>query len=292
MSTRYLKALALICVVAIVLTSACTRSKSSKLGAGSGESALITIKGSDTMVHLVTAWAEAYMKANPKAQIGVTGGGSGTGIAAVINGTTNLCMASREVKDRERKLGAERGVSFTEIAVARDGIAVIVHGDNPVSELTLDQLRQVFNGTLNNWNQVGGPDQKIQALSRESNSGTYVFFNEHVLKKDDYGREVRLMPSNAAIVQSVRQDAWSLGYVGLGYAKGQDIKVVGVKAEASSPAIVPTLVSIRDGSYAIARPLFLYANGEVSGTTKRFVDFILAEAGQDIVVETGYVPVR
>ena len=252
----------------------------------------LTIKGSDTMVHLVTAWAEAYMDAHPDAQISVTGGGSGTGIAAMLNRTTDLCMASRKVKEKEIKQAKAAGVTFHEVVVARDGIAVVVHPDNPVDELTMDQLRQIFNGTLNNWKQVGGPDQPIQVLSRESNSGTYVFFNEHVLKKDDFGREVRLMPSNAAIVQAVSQDRWSIGYVGLGYAEGAPVKIIHVKASAEAPGVRPGLATVRDGSYPISRPLHLYSNGRPKGLAKAFIDFALSPDGQRIVKETGYIPVK
>ncbi len=259
---------------------------------GTTDSGNLTVKGSDTMVHLVTAWAEAYMEAHPDTQISVTGGGSGTGVAAMINGTTGLCMASREVKSKEKELATAQGISFHELTMARDGIAVVVHPENPVRELTTDQLRQMYNGTLNNWSQVGGPDQAIQALSRESNSGTYVFFNEHVLKKDDYGAAVRLMPSNAAIVQSVSQDKWSIGYVGLAYAEGAAVEVVGVKPDASSPAVRPSLDTVSSGSYAIARPLYLYSNGEPSGLVKAFVEFALSADGQKIVEEVGYIPLH
>ncbi len=252
----------------------------------------VTIKGSDTMVHLVTAWAEAYMKAHPEAQISVTGGGSGTGIAAMINGTTDLAMASRDVTEKERELAAGQGHSFHEIPVALDGIALVVHPENPLSELTMDQLRQIFNGTLRNWRQVGGPDQEIQVLSRESNSGTYMFFAEHVLERDDFGREVRLMPSNAAIVQSASQDRWSIGYVGLGYAEGAPVKTLAVKTDAAAAGIAPSVASIQDGRYPLARPLFLYSNGQPTGLAKAFVDFALAADGQAIVQETGYVPSR
>jgi len=267
----------------------------SRVGAsdpGSPDSGSLTIKGSDTMVHLVTAWAEAYMEAHPQALISVTGGGSGTGIAAMINGTTGLCMASRGVKPKETTQAQAREITFRELVVGRDGIAVVVNEKNPVGELSMDQLRQVFNGTLENWNQIGGPDQPIQVLSRESNSGTYVFFNENVLKKDDYSREARLMPSSAAIVQSVSQDRWSIGYVGLGYAEGASVKIIAVQTESSGAAVSPSLGTVADGSYPIARPLFLYTNGEAQGLAKAFLELVLSDAGQQIVVETGYIPLR
>jgi phosphate transport system substrate-binding protein len=274
------------------LLGACAPEGTPESGGAAVAPAHLSIKGSDTMVHLVTAWAEAYMAAHPEAQISVTGGGSGTGIAAMINGTTDVCMASRKVKPREVELARERGVEFHEVVVARDGIAVVVHPENPVEELTLDQLRQIFNGTLRDWKQVGGPKRPLQVLSRESNSGTYVFFNEHVLRKDDYAREARLMPSNAAIVQAVSQDRGSIGYVGLGYAEGAPVRIVRVKADAASPAVAPSLTTVRDGSYPIARPLHLYANGEPKGLARDFIEFALSPEGQRIVRETGYIPVR
>jgi phosphate transport system substrate-binding protein len=277
-------------ILAALTLGGCGRSQDSDRT--SADAGSLTIKGSDTMVHLGTAWAEAYMAAHPEAEISVTGGGSGTGVAAMINGTTDLCMSSRDVKPQEKEQARSRGIEFREFVVARDGIAVVVHPQNQVNELTMDQLRQIFNGTLENWKQVGGPDQGIQALSRESNSGTYVFFNEHVLMKDDFGRAIRLMPSSAAIVQSVSQDPWSIGYVGLGYAGGGETKLVGVMAEAGQPAVLPSLETVQGGNYSIARALYLYTNGEPEGLAKAFVDFVLAEEGQRIVQETGYIPLR
>jgi len=251
----------------------------------------LTIKGSDTMVHLVTAWAEAYMQAHPEAQISVTGGGSGTGIAAMINGTTEVCMASRALKPEELELARRRGVAPIEYVVGRDGLAVVVHPANAVDALTLDQLRQVFNGTLTRWKQVGGADVAIQVLSRESNSGTYVFFNEQVLRKDDYAARARLLPSTAAVIHSTAQDSGSIGYVGLGYVQGAAVKVVGVKADADAPAVAASVEAVREGSYPIARPLLLYTQGEPAGLAKAFLDFCSSPAGQEIVAETGYIPV-
>lgn len=291
---RNVKTTAAALFLAATFTGGCSQADAS--GPGTADSGTLVIKGSDTMVHLVTNWAEAYMKAHPKTDISVTGGGSGTGIAAMINGTTTLCMSSRKVKDKEREQAAKSKskskITFNEVIVGRDGIAVVVHPKNPVSELTMDQLRQIFNGTLKNWKQVGGPDQPIQVMSRESNSGTFVFFNEQVLKKDDFGKEVRLMPSSAAIVQSASDDQWSIGYTGLGYAEGAAVKIIHVKANDSSPAVMPSIPTVLDGSYPIARPLHLYTNGAATGLTKAFVEFTLSDVGQKIVKDTGYIPLR
>lgn len=261
-------------------------------GGAGASGGMLTIKGSDTMVHLVTAWAERYMTDHPEAQISVTGGGSGTGIAAMLNGTTGLCMASRDVKPKEHAQAKERGVTFSEHVVARDAIALVVHPDNPVKELSLDQLKGIFTGAVDNWSQVGGPDLAIQALSRESNSGTYVFFNEHVCKKKDFGARVRLMPSNAAIMQAAEQDRGAIGYVGLGYAQQGKAGIVAVRGSEDGPAVRPSAATVGDGSYGIARPLYLYGNGTLRGLAEQFVSFATSDAGQAIVSEAGYVPLR
>ena len=252
----------------------------------------IEVRGSDTMVHMVTEWAEAYMKENPEDSITVNGGGSGTGISAMINGTVDLAMASRAAKDKEKEQGKENGKTFHEITMARDGIAIIVHEANPVTELTMDQLRQIFNGTLTNWNQVGGADQKITILSRESSSGTYGFFNEHVLKKDNFAASARLLSGNQHIVDACKADKGGVGYVGLGYSDVKGIKVVGVKANAEAAPTKPSISTVNDGSYPVARPLFIYSDGPPDGLAKKFVEYALSDKGQSMVEKMGYVPLR
>lgn len=261
-------------------------------GPAGTEAQAVTIKGSDTMVHVVSTWAEAFMKARPGTEVSVTGGGSGTGIAALINGTTDIAMSSRDMKAEEQQLAGQRGARIERIVVGLDGIAIVVHPDNPVTALTLDQLRQVWNGTLKRWSQVGGPDQPIQVLSRESSSGTYAFFKEHVLKDDDFGPAVRLMPSTSAIVQTTGQDRWSIGYVGLGYAKDPALKVVAVKVDPTAAPISATVAAVKDGSYAIARELLLYAPADREGAARALVEFALSPEGQQLVADTGYVPLR
>ena len=261
------------------------------LSAGDG---YITIKGSDTMVHLVSTWAEEFMNQNKGMEVSVTGGGSGTGIAAMINGTTDVCAASRSMKEKEYKLFKKQGVEPMEHVVARDGIAVVVNPENPVSVLTIEQIGKIYTGAYTNWSQVGGPDKPILVLSRESSSGTYVFFQEHVLNKKDYTTKARLMPATSAIIQAVSSDTWSIGYVGLGYAveAGDKIKSLQVKDTNDSPAVVPSEKTVSSGEYSIARPLHLYTKGEPTGKIKAFLDFCMSEAGQKIVKETGYVPVN
>lgn len=267
------------------------------LGCGGGQNGSdksLTIKGSDTMVHLVSTWAEDFMNANEEYQVSVTGGGSGTGIAALINGTTEICAASRSMKPNEIDLASKQGKEPVEFDVALDGIALVVHPDNPVDILTLNQLKQIFTGEVTNWQEFGGPDQEIYVLSRESSSGTYVFFQEHVLEKQDYTNRARLMPATSAIIQSISEDKWSIGYVGLGYAAeaGDKVKVISVKETDDSEPVEPSEETVRLGTYSIARPLHFYTIGEPEGLAKQFIDYCLSEEGQKTVVQTGYVAVQ
>ena len=276
--------------IALTLSSGCSRREG---GTGS-EQRLITIKGSDTMVYLASSWAETFMKQNPDIEVSVTGGGSGTGIAAILNGTTDICAASRKIQNKELELALEKNIHPHEIAVARDGIAVVVNPDNPVKELTLQQLSKIFTDNSLRWGNVGGPDEPIIVLSRESSSGTYVFFQEMVLKKQDYMQDAKLMPATSAIIQSVSTDKLAIGYVGLGYALAAEdkVKIIAVKADDNSPAVMPSDQTVKSGQYAIARPLYLYLNGEPKGTVKKFIDFCLSAAGQTVVKDTGYVAIQ
>ncbi len=259
--------------------------------AGPEISGTVTVKGSDTMVNLAGQWAEAFMKVNPKAQVQVTGGGSGTGFAALINGTTDIADASRDIKDDETKQAAAKNVTPKQFVVARDAVTIVVHPDNPVAELTMDQLAGIYTGKINNWKEVGGPDLKIITLSRESNSGTYVFFQEHVMKKKDYRKDVRLMPATSAIIEAAAQDKSAIGYVGLGYAvdAGTKIKTVKVKKDDKSPAVAASEASVKDGTYSVARALYVFTNGEPTGAMKAYIDFCMGPEGQDIVKQAGFV---
>lgn len=259
-----------------------------KSGAG------ISIKGSDTMVHLTSTWAEVYMKSNPGNDVSVTGGGSGTGIAALINATTDICAASREINDKELSLAAAKNIKPQGIAVALDGIAVIINKENPVSALSQIELKKIFTGEVTNWKQVGGPDQQILVLSRESSSGTYVFFQEHVLNKADYTERAKMLPGTSALVQSIATDKWAIGYVGLGFVQsgGKDIKAVPIRKDDKTPAVEPTPETVKSGLYPIARKLYLYIGEKPSPLVQQFVDFCLSAKGQAIVQETGYVTVK
>jgi len=265
-------------------------SRSSSQSVGS----TIAIKGSDTMLHLVKAWTDAYMKAHPDAKISVTGGGSGTGIAALLNGTTDICAASRDLSEEEKTSGASKGLTLNEVTVARDALSLIVNPKNPIDELTIDQIAQIFTGAVGNWKDIGGPDETIVVASRESSSGTYMFFQEHVLKKKDYAAGALLLTATSAIVQSVADSEGAIGYVGLGYAvdAGGKIKTIGVKTAADAPVVFPSVDTVLNGQYSISRPLFLIVSKEPAGTIKDFLDFCVSPEGQKIVEDSGYVKVN
>ncbi|MBI1320184.1 MAG: phosphate ABC transporter substrate-binding protein PstS family protein [Candidatus Hydrogenedens sp.] len=273
---------------AAILTASCSRPASQ-----SGDSMSVMIKGSDTMVHLVNAWAEAYMTAHPEASISVTGGGSGTGIAALINGTTDICMASRDMKTEEFDLAAKQGVEVIEHSVALDGLAMVVNPANPVENVTLEQLGSIFTGEYTDWQDLGLPAEKIVLLSRESSSGTFVFFREHVLHDKDYSNDALFLPATSTIVQQVAEDKGAIGYVGLGYAEsaGDKLKVVPVKKDADSPAMLPNSETVKSGEYSIARPLHLYVQKSAPALAEEFVAYCLSPEGQAIATEAGYVRV-
>jgi phosphate transport system substrate-binding protein len=256
------------------------------------EKTSIDIKGSDTMVNLMSALAEAYMKAHPEKQIAVTGGGSGTGIAALLNGTTDICAASRSMQQKEIDLAKSKNIAPTETVIGMDGLAVFVNPANTVDSLTLPQLKQIFQATVTDWKDLGGTPGNIVVLSRENNSGTYVYFKEHVLEKGDYTPTARLMTSTAALTQEVSSNVAAIGYGGEAYGKDGKVKMLNVKKDAESPAVYPTDETVRNGSYPIARPLYLYTNGTPSGFVGEFINFCNSPQGQKIVTEVGYVAMK
>lgn len=251
----------------------------------------LTIKGSDTMVHLVSAWAEAYMERHEETEISVTGGGSGTGFAALLNGTTDICAASRAMMPREQELARERDVTPRSYTVARDGIAIITHPSNVVDALSLEQLRKIYTGAYDQWSRVGGAEREMVVFSRDTSSGTYVYFQKHVLRKRDFRRDARLMPATSTIVQSVAEDQGAIGYVGLGYAlgAGRRVKSLAISKSRDEKTIEPSIESVRSGRYSIARPLRFYTWGKPAGLAASFLQFCLSADGQSIVDETGYV---
>lgn len=248
----------------------------------------VTIKGSDTLVRLGQRWAEEYMKHNPETVIQVSGGGSGTGIAALLNGTTDICEASRDMKEKEYKLAEQKGIEPYRVSVSLDGIAVFLHEKNPVTELTISQLKGIYTGAITNWKDVGGPDHQIILYGRENNSGTYAFFKEHVLNKEDYEVRTQTLPGTAAVVNAVAKDENGIGYGGIAWATG--VKHAWVKVDADSPAIEPTMESISNGTYPISRELYWFFNGKPTGELKKLVNWCLSEAGQKVAEEIDYVP--
>ena len=258
---------------------------------GSAQAAAITLKGSDTMVILAQRWAEEFMGKNKDVQVQVTGGGSGTGISALINGTTDVCMASRAMKQAEKlKLRDASHTTGVEIPVARDGLSIYVGESNPLTEMSLSQLKDIFTGKLTNWKELGGPDAKIIVYSRENSSGTYVFFKDTVLGGHDFSPRAQTMPGTASVVNAVAKEKFGIGYGGAAYAKG--IKILKVKKDDASPAIAPDLKTVTDGSYPLARPLFFYLRNKPAGDIKTFVDWTLSPEGQGIVSKVGYFPVQ
>lgn len=257
----------------------------------------IQIKGSDTMVNLGQAWAEKYMEANPGSFVAVTGGGSGTGLSSLISGTCSIAMSSRNIKAKEVGIAQKKGINPVEIKVALDGLAVVVNPSNTVNKLTLDQLAGIFSGRITNWKELGGRDGKIVVLSREVNSGTHVYFKEHVLRKNDAGSKEEFSPralmlsSSQAIADEVAGNPDAIGYYGMGYISKKQMPVA-IAKDANSEYVEPVIENVLNGSYPISRPLFLYTNGTPEGPVKKFIDYSLSAEGQEIVLATDFVPVK
>ncbi|MEW5796709.1 MAG: phosphate ABC transporter substrate-binding protein [Candidatus Zixiibacteriota bacterium] len=248
----------------------------------------ITVKGSDTLVRLGQRWAEEYMKKNPGVVIQVSGGGTGTGIAALLNGTTDVCQASRDMKEKEYQQAKEKGIAPKRISVALDGIAVFLHESNPVKELSLAQLKGIYTGAISNWKEVGGPDARIVLYGRENNSGTYAFFKEHVLNEEDYSEYTQTLPGTAAVVNAVSKDKNGIGYGGIAWATG--VRFAAVKRADDAPAVSPTIETIVNGSYPISRDLYWFFGGNPSGELKKLVNWALSEEGQKLAEAMDYVP--
>lgn len=249
----------------------------------------ITIKGSDTMVILGQRWAEEYMASHKGSVLQVTGGGSGTGIAALINGSADIAECSRPMKDKEKQeVETKRGKKPFEIATALDGLAVYVNDASPITKLSETQLKAIFQGDIKNWKDVGGPDADIIMYSRENNSGTYAYFKEHVLENEDFAPECQTLPGTASVINAVSKDPKSIGYGGIGYASG--VKALPISATDSTEAIQPTEANVDSGKYPLARYLYWYTLGEPTGDIKALVDWVLGPEGQKIVSAVGYYP--
>jgi phosphate transport system substrate-binding protein len=254
------------------------------------EQSKITVKGSDTMVILAQKWAELYMKKNSSVTIQVTGGGSGVGITALINGTTDICNSSRPMKQTEiEKLKARYNTLGVQIPCAKDGITIFLNEANKVQELTLKQLSDIYQGKIRNWKEVGGNDAEIRMYGRENSSGTYTYFHDEVVKAD-YAASVQSLPGTAAVVNAVKKDVNGIGYGGAAYAVG--VKHAKVKKDAKSPAFLPTAESIGKGEYPITRFLYMYLRNRPTGEIKKYIDWILSQEGQMVVTEVGYFPYK
>jgi phosphate transport system substrate-binding protein len=254
-------------------------------------------KGSDTIVNLALAWAEKYQDQNPDIRISVTGGGSGTGISSLINNTVDLANASRRIKEEEIENAQNNGVDPIEYVIARDAIAIIVHPENPINTLTLEEISAIYSGEINNWSALGGDDRPIVRLSRETNSGTHVFFLENVVRLGDktskllFSTNTLLLPSSEGIIQETSQNINAIGYDGLGYVT-DEVKVISVASILGGEYIFPSAETVNLGIYPIARDLYMYTNGDPEGQLANYMEWIFSHQAQEIVTELGFVPIQ
>ena len=287
-------------LVLIFLTShllSCSNNQNEIKDSGSQTSlSYIENKGSDTIVNLALAWAEKYQSDHPNVSISVTGGGSGTGIAALINDSVDIANASRQIKPEELELANNNNIDPVEHIIAKDAIAIVINSTNPIEELTLQQLSDIYSGKINNWKELGGEDRPIVRLSRESNSGTHVYFLEEVLRlgEDDnntlFSRDTLLLPSSEGISAEIRVNPNAIGYDGLGYVT-PDLKVVAVSRNVDSAFYLPSEENVNNNTYPISRDLYMYTNGQPEGVLKEYLDWILSPEAQKIVSDLGFIPV-
>jgi len=291
--------LAVFIALAAVMTG-CSSNQGSPTVNDDGLSGSFNVIGSNTVTPLTSVWAEDFMKMHPKVNIAVSGPGSGAGIAALINGTSDICQASRTIKQKEIDQAKANGVEPYEMQVATDALSVVVHPSNPVIELTITQLSAIYAGQITNWKEVGGNDTPMVVISRDTNSGTHVFFKEHVVqmkglstedKSLEYGPKVLFLPSTEEGVSEVAKNSKAIFYPGLGYVTSE-VKPLAIKKTADSPGVLPSIATALDGSYPVARPLLYYTNGAPAGIIKAFIDYCLSPEGQEKVTEVGYVPLK
>jgi len=286
----------LILFTGMLVLTACGSSASEDSSQSGSSAYYIENKGSDTLVNLALAWAERYQEAYPDIQISVTGGGSGTGFTALINGTIDLANASRQIKDLEIEMAESAGFTPNEITVANDAIGVIVNPENPVSELTLEQVSKIYKGEFDNWQEVGGEDRPIVRLSRETNSGTHVYFLETVIRLGDeedtdiFSADTLLLPSSEGIIAEVSSNPNAIGYDGLGYIT-DEVKTIALASKAGRAYILPSAATVIDGTYPVSRGLYMYTRGEPDGIIKDYLDWILSDEAQEIVTDLGFVPI-
>lgn len=284
-------------IVFIFLSGCATQPIATVPGSTPARGAYIENKGSDTIVNLALAWAERYQQIHPEVQISVTGGGSGTGIAALINGTVDIANASRQITPEETAAAEKNGIKPVEFVIAKDAIAVVVNPGNPVDHLTLQQISDIYTGKINNWQEVGGENRPIVRLSRETNSGTHVYFLEQVIRlgqkdnKDIFSADTLLLPSSEVISSEIRSNPNAIGYDGLGYVT-PDMKKVAVARSATGPFVLPSAETVNNNTYPIARDLYMYTAGEPTGAVKQYLDWILSPEAQQIVTQLGFVPIK
>jgi phosphate transport system substrate-binding protein len=253
-------------------------------------------KGSDTLVNLALAWAERYQQVRPEVRLAVTGGGSGTGIAAILNGTVDIANASRRITQEELRAAESQGINPVEFVISQDAIAVVVHPQNPIDQLTIQEISDIYSGVINNWSELGGEDRPIVRLSRETNSGTHVYFLEEVLREGDpddqtlFSPDTLLLPSSEGIAHEVTDNPNAIGYEGLGYIT-PGMKVLAIARSSGEPYVLPTIETVNDDTYPIARDLYMYTPGEPTGVVADYMNWIFSEEAQQIVAELGFVPV-
>ena len=293
-----MKAVPLILLVSLLICSACGGSPG-QTTPSARTSAYIQNKGSDTIVNLALAWAERYQTEHPDISISVTGGGSGTGIAALINGTVDIANASRAITADEIKQAKANGVNPVQVVISRDAIAVVVNPQNPVRRLTLQQISDIYSGKINNWTGVGGDDRPIVRLSRETNSGTHVYFLQTVIRLGDpknttmFSTDTMLLPSSEGIINEVRQNPNAIGYDGLGYIPPDLMNsVIAVAVDAGGAYVIPSITTVNNNSYPVSRDLYMYTNGQPTGTIKDYINWILSPEAQKIVADLGFVPIK
>jgi phosphate transport system substrate-binding protein len=293
------KTLGFLLLFITIICAAC-QSKTSETATSSetssGDVTYIENKGSDTMVNIALAWAERYQEIHPDIRVSVTGGGSGTGLASLSNGTVDIANASRAISDEEIALAETKGFTPFEQVVARDAIAVIVNPANPVNELTIEQISRIYKGEITNWQQLGGEDRPIVMLSRETNSGTHVYFLDTVIRKGDsedksiFSASTLLLPSSEGIIAEVRDNPNAIGYDGLGYVI-PEVKTIAIAKVEGEPYVQASVATVSDGTYPIARDLYMYFYDEPQGIEKDYLDWILSAEAQEIVSDLGFVPI-
>jgi len=299
--TAIIRSMKIVCllpfILVILIASGCGPPQGNQAsGTPQAQIAYIQNKGSDTMVNLALAWAENYQGLRPDVNVSVTGGGSGTGIAALINKTVDIANASRKIKPEELAAAKKNGSDPIEFIVARDAIAIMVNPNNPVNQLTLQQLSDIYSGKIDNWSEVGGEDRPIVRLSRETNSGTHVYFLEQVVRlgqkenKTLFATNTLLLPSSEGITAEVRDNPNAIGYDGLGYVV-PEVKVVAVARSSSDPYNMPSAETVNNKTYPIARDLYMYTTGQPTGEIKDYLDWILKPDAQAIVKNLGFVPI-